>query len=326
MSDRPAHSSSRNQSAKHQPQVDRQLLAALYAAQEEEIDLWEYWQTIWRRRRMILAASLGVALLAAVVSLLMPDIYRAEMKLAPTVSSEEQGKMVPTLGGLSGLASLAGIPIGGEGRAEEHLAVLQSREFIWRFVKDKKLMPVLFVGDWDEERKRWHENDPEEQPNLWDAYRLFSEDLMRVTMDKDTGLVTLTIDWKDPELAADWGNDMLRRLNEYQRSKAVARAEANLKYLYKELDSTAIEEMRQTLFELISQEQKKAMVANTQQEFAFRVLDAAAPPDEKDSPKRALIVVLATFVAGFFGVIAAFILEGFSHRRLDQTSREKDEA
>ena len=304
------------------PATDPRLLAAMYAMQEEEIDLWEYWQVIWRRRRMILSASLGAALLAVAVSLLMPNIYRAEMVLAPASSEKDQGRLSSALGGLGGLASLAGTSLASSGSAEEHLAVLQSREFIWRFVKDKKLMPVLYADDWDAEHKRWLDSDPEKQPGLWDAYRLFSEGIMRVSTDKETILVTLSIDWEDAELAAEWANDMLRRLNDYQRRQAVARAEANLKYLRRELEDTQVEEMRQTLFELISQEQKKAMLANTQQEFAFRVLDAAAAPDKKAKPKRALIVVLATLVAGFIAVFVAFILEGIARRRQQQADGE----
>jgi uncharacterized protein involved in exopolysaccharide biosynthesis len=39
------------------------------------------------------------------------------------------------------------------------------------------------------------------------------------------------------------------------------------------------------------------------------VLDEAVPPDRKSKPKRALIVLLATFAVGFVSVLAAFVRE-----------------
>lgn len=312
------------------PPVDPRLLAAMYGQpyEEDEIDLLEYWDVIWKRRKLILGVSFAAALLAVVVSLLMPNIYRAQVLLAPVASGESKGGgLSAALGGLGGLASMAGISLSSGGSMEENIAVLKSREFIWKFVKDNKLMPILFEDAWDADAKKWKEDDPEDQPNLWDAYRLFTKgNVMNVDADKKTGLVTVSVEWEDPELAAKWANALVSRLNAYLRRKAIARSEANLTYLHKELDRTRVADMRQTLFELISQEQKKAMLANTQEEFSFRVLDAASPPDKKAKPKRSLIVILSTFVAGFLAVIAVFIQEGVQRRRQDAEENLQVEA
>jgi len=57
------------------------------------------------------------------------------------------------------------------------------------------------------------------------------------------------------------------------------------------------------------------MLANTRVQYAFSVVDKAIAPDEKSKPKRALIVILATFVAGFLAVIFVFIQEGLRKRK-----------
>ncbi len=301
------------------PPVDPRLLAAMYGQpyEEDEIDLLEYWNVIWKRKKMILSVSFAAALLAVVISLLMPNIYKAQVLLAPVGGEESKGGgLSAALGGLGGLASMAGISLGGGGSTEENLAVLKSRAFIWKFVKDNKLMPILFADDWDADAKKWKEDDPKKQPSLWSAYRALTG-IMKVNTNKKTGLVTVSVEWKDPALAAKWANALVSRLNAYLRRKAIARSEANLTYLNKELDRTRIADMRQTLFDLISQEQKKAMLANTQEQFAFRVLDAASPPDKKAKPKRSLIVILSTFITGFLAVLAAFIMESLERRRRD---------
>jgi len=300
------------------PPLDPRLLAAMYGMQEEdEIDLLEYWRVIWGKKTLILMVTFVVAALAAAYSLTLPNIYRAEVVLAP-VSDEgsKSGGLSAALGGLGGLASMAGISLGGGGSVEENLAVLKSREFLWQFIKDQKLMPLLFVDDWDAAKKTWKETDSEDQPSLWDAYRSFTKDgLLSVSKDKDSGLVTVGVEWPDADLAADWANLLVTRLNEFLRQQAIDRSNGNLEYLKQELPRTHVADMRKALFELISQEQQKAMLANTQKEFAFQVIDKAVAPDRKAKPKRALIVILTVVVTGFLAVIAVLIREGITQRK-----------
>ena len=303
------------QSQQQLPPMDPRLLAAMYGMQEEdEIDLLAYWRLIWGERKLILSVTFAVALLAVVYSLTLPNIYRAEVLLAPVKAEESKSGLASALGGLGGLASMAGISVGGGGSVEENIAVLKSREFLWKFIKDQKLMPVLFEDDWDAELGKWEESDPENQPSLWSAYRAFNA-VMSVSADKKSGLITVGIEWRDPALAAAWANALVMRVNEHLRQQAIARSNSSLKYLREELMRTQIEEMRQALFELITKEQGKAMLANTQKEFAFQVLDGAAEPDRKAKPKRSLIVILAAFVAGFLAVVFVLIREGMVRRK-----------
>ena len=294
--------------------VDPHLLADMYGIQEsDDIDLLEYWRAIWSQRNLILAISFSVAVLAAGVSLLMPNIYRSEVLLAPVSSGESDSTagLSSALGGLGGLASMAGISVGGSSSVAENLAVLKSREFIWKFIKDEKLMPILFADEWDAEKQSWKESDPEDQPDPWDAYRMFTEKgLLTVAVDNDSGLVTVGIEWTDPEKAAQWGNMLVTRLNEFLRQQEIRRSQGNLTYLYQELSRTHVAEMRQALFELISQEQKKAMMAKTQKAFAFRVIDKAVAADKRIKPKRGLIVIISAFVAGFLAVLYVSIRAG----------------
>ncbi|MEJ2575081.1 MAG: GNVR domain-containing protein [Gammaproteobacteria bacterium] len=316
MSDKPTNSSeSATPSAAPQlPPVDPRLLAAMYGlAQEDEIDLMAYWGIIRKRWKLIVGAMLAAAIVSAGISLLLPNIYEAQVLMAPVnfdLSSSGSGPgLASALGGsgLGSLASLAGISLGSRNSVEQNLAVLQSRAFLWDFIEDNKLMPILFKDDWDAGKKAWKESDPKAQPSLWDAYRKFiKKGMLNVSTDKDSGVVTVAVDWTNPALAADWANMLVGRLNDYLRKQAIARSEANLKYLNEALQKTSVADVQQAVFTLIAQEQKKVMVANTQKQYAFRVLDAAAPPDKKAKPHRSIIVLLSIFVAGFLA--AAFVL------------------
>jgi len=298
----------------NQPQLDPRMLAAMYGMQEEdEIDLLEYWNVLWKKKWLIVSTAFIAAVIAAGISLTMPNIYRAEVLLAPVSEDGKAGGLSSALGSLGGLASLAGVSMPSGGNVEENIAILKSREFLWSFIKDKKLMPILFEDAWDAEAKQWQETDLDKQPSLWDAYRLFNG-LLSVSTDKKSGLVDIAVEWADADLAAQWSNELVLRLNQYLRQKAIAKSHSTLHYLNEELAKTQVEDQRRALFELISQEQKKAMLANTQKQFAFQIIDKAVAPDKKSKPKRALIVILTAFVAGFLAVIAVFIREGLSKR------------
>ena len=122
-----------------------------------EIDLGEMWRILWQRRIVMIAVPLAVGLLAVVYSLSLSDVFRGDVLLAP-VSIEETNR--GALGGLGGLASLAGLSVSATGDSEEILAILQSREFLWRFIESRSLMPVLFADEWDEEGESWRIQGP----------------------------------------------------------------------------------------------------------------------------------------------------------------------
>ncbi len=254
-----------------------------------------WWRPLWAQRWLVVAVTVVSMAVAGVVAHYQPDVYQASVLLAPT----GQERSALPMGLMGGLGALAGISAGG-GDVDEHLAVLRSHQFIWSFATDKHLLPVLFPDRFNPSTNTW--NGP--KPGSWDVYRLVqNRQLLGVSMDRKSGLVTVRVQWTDPTLAADWANRLVTSLNDSLRQRQVTRSEKNLSYLDRELRGTQLAEMRQALFKLITAEQKKAMLARTQQEFAFRVLDPAIAPDQKLKPRRLMIVA----VAGIIGAALALL-------------------
>lgn len=289
------------------------------AVEGDEIDLLELWQVVWKRRWMILSVTFLVAVIAAGITLLKPNYYRAEVLLAPVSEEAAKGSLSSALGGLGGLASMAGISLGSSGSTEEHLAVLKSKEFIWKFVEDNNLMPILFQNEWDANKKRWIDK----QPSLWDVYRLFTR-LVSTSTNKNSGLVTIAVEWIDAGMASQWANQLVIRLNDYLRTQAIERSKNNLTYLNEELNQSRVADMRQVLYELIAKEQKTTMLANTQKEFAFRVIDPAVEPDKKSKPNRALITILAAVMGMMFAIFLAFLQEFLRKQKRDKNVSQLD--
>lgn len=229
------------------------------------------------------------------------DWYRASVLLAPA-KERSTSSLTRQLGGL---VSLAGVSVGGGGSAEP-IAILRSRDFTGAFIEEQDLLKVLFARDWNPETDSWLAEDPEIWPDMRDAVRLFSNDVISVAEDSITGLVTLTVQWTDPELAAEWAGLLVGRLNAHLRQRALIEAEANVAYLQQELGQTNLVTLQQSVGRLLETELQKVMLARGNEEYAFRVIDRAQVPKMRFRPNRTLIVVLATLLGGMLSVLVVF--------------------
>ena len=68
--------------------MSEQLSSTRKEDDQEEIDLREIWRVLSKYKRMILSSVFLSALLAAGISLMMPNIYRAEVLLAPVTGDD----------------------------------------------------------------------------------------------------------------------------------------------------------------------------------------------------------------------------------------------
>ncbi|MBK8161610.1 MAG: hypothetical protein IPK65_00210 [Gammaproteobacteria bacterium] len=273
----------------------------LYRNDDEEIDLADIWRAL-AAGRAVIGAITSVCIAAAVaVAFLMAPVYRAETLLAPVESSDKSASPILQFGALEGFAGI-GLGGGSGGDSAEALATLTSRVFTDAFIREEKLMPVLYADRWDAARKGWKEG--EEPPTAWDAYRLFDRNVRFVNKDVKTGLVTLAIEWRDPDSAALWANRLVQRINAERRAEAIREAETSISYLKEQLAETSLVEMQQAIYQLIESKIRKIMVAKSLDEYAFRVIDPAVPPQEYSSPRRVPIIILGLV----FGLIVSAVV------------------
>lgn len=252
-----------------------------------DIDFRELGRTIWSGRLRIslftiifLAAGLAYALLA-------PQMFRAE-----AVLGNADKKSVPTgIGQLGGLANLAGINIG-VGSTQEPVAVLRSRGFAREFIEKRGLMPVLLEDEISS-------GDP---VDIRDAVTKFVEEVRGISEDRKNGLVTLTVEWRDPKVAADWANSMVDLLNDRMRTKSLEESERNVVYLQKEIASTQLVSLQQSLGRVLETELQKLMLARGNEEFAFKIIDPAVAPKLRSSPRRTMVVAFSLIIGLFAGI------------------------
>lgn len=276
-----------------------------------EVSLSEIWRLLKAARLQVIIVTVLCTVIAVAISFLITPVYKAEVLLLPVIDEWTGGASSVLSSQLNGLASLAGLSAGNNGTGrDEAIATLQSRVLIDLYVKENALLPVLFANDWDANAGRWKSINHDDIPTLWDAYKLIEKRVRQVKVDKKTGLVTLIIEWKDPEIAARWAQGMVNRANTYLRTKAVKNAENNLTYLQEQARQATSVELQQTIYRFMEIEVKKAMLANASEEYAFKIIDPPVVPEEVESPKRLRIAAVGVLAGLFMAIIVALSKRG----------------
>jgi len=93
--------------------LNNQLSASSYNS-DDDIDLRELWNAIWVGKWLILAITILFTIGSVLYALSVPDEYKSTVLLAPA-SSSSSSSLSKLAGQFGGLASLAGINLGGAG-------------------------------------------------------------------------------------------------------------------------------------------------------------------------------------------------------------------
>ncbi len=244
---------------------------------------------------MIVATSLLCAVIAGVGAVIIGKKYTATVLLS-VVSDDHSamGGISSLLGQFSTLSNIAGISLSSDSKKSESVATLQSRSLTEQFISDHQLVPVLFK---DNLFSFASEGGKGQQPSLWKASELFNR-YREVTVDAKTGLVSLSITWRDPELAAQWANQLVELANRRLRDRAIQEAERNIAYLSEQSRKADLVALQSALSDIMGAQLKQAMLARGNEEYALRVIDPAFPPENPSTPRK-IFVILAGLLVGF---------------------------
>jgi uncharacterized protein involved in exopolysaccharide biosynthesis len=281
------------------------------ALNDDLVQLYDFFGALRARLLLIICTSLIFGAALTVAAFLMKPVYRGFAILAPMTSDTN-----PLTGGLSGsplgqlgggLLQLAGGLSEGDRETDEAMDVLRSREFTEEFIKDNNLLPVLFPKLWDEHAGRWKPG--KKVPSLERGFYAFDE-IRIIDRDANNDFVTLQIDWPNRVQAAELTNQMVQRLNNELRKRAIASADASLAYLQRELNGNYDVATRESISRLIESEIRRKMLANVSDEFELRFVDKATVPDADypTRPKKALMAAVGLTFGALIGVAVSLLL------------------
>ena len=241
----------------------------------------DYFDVVWRHKRTIIAICVGVMISAGAISLLMPKIYESTATLLPQIESKETGVGALLAAGGGSAAQSMGIVVPGlpTSSTDVFTAMLKSRVMADDVIKQFNLLSVY------------------EAKTMQDA-RDKLEGATRVTLNKEK-VIKITVESKDPQLAADMANFYVSNLDRLNRTLNVTKAGENRKFLERRLAETqaklakAEEDLKefQTRHRTVAVEtQTKAMIEAvatlqgqiTAQEVQLEVMGTYLSPDNPE--------------------------------------------
>ncbi|RTR32541.1 Wzz/FepE/Etk N-terminal domain-containing protein [Shewanella atlantica] len=293
---------------------------------DDEIDLRELFSVIWQGKWLIIAITAIFAIGSVVFAIMQPNTYKSEALLAP--ASEEQGGGLSALAGqFGGLASMAGINLGGGGgvdKTQMAIEVMKSRQFTSQFIQKHNILPDLMAAEkwnmsenriiYDEElfdfsKNKWVREVKapfKPEPSMQEAFKVFTK-VISVSSAKDTGMVRVSVEHLSPAVAQQWVTWLVEDINKAMKDRDVAEAYRSSDFLNKQIAQTNVADIRSILYKLIEEQAKTIMFAEVRDEYVFKTIDPALVSEEKAGPKRALICVLGTMLGGMLAVMIVLI-------------------
>ena len=283
----------------------------------EEISLSSIFSVLWQNKILISVFVAFFAVISVVVAVSLPNIYKSQSKLISNKGSDSG--LSALAGNLGGLAGLAGAALGGgsdDSKVQLAKELLQSRIFLKKFVDNRNILVPLIAAEGVDENGNLVINNKlyDAQANTWvrdvvppkpvvpsaeDVFQAF-EDILVVDSDKKSGVVKIELEFYDPYIAQQWLTWLIEDINEEVRLQDSLEAKDSIDYLQAATEKTDSSTMRETFFQLMEEQMKTLLLTEVRKEYVFKTIDPPSFPEEKVSPKRALICIGITLFGSVF--------------------------
>ena len=283
---------------------------------DDEIDLRELVGVLWKSKFLIISLTALISISSIIISLMMTNYYTSESIL---IARDQQDSS--SLSDFSGVASLVGVDLSGEGASVfKVMEIIQSREFVRHLITFENVLPSLMAAESFDASSQQINFDPEifdAESNTWtrepgvngniipsylEAHREYS-DMLSIVKDKLTGLISIKFEHISPVFANDFLSLIIQEANNLNREIDVDATTKALAYLKGELSQTPQIEIKKSISKLIENQLETRMMASIYDDYILIPLEPPFVPDKKSRPIRSLIVILSTLIAGMLSVI-----------------------
>lgn len=237
---------------------------------DDEIGLLDLLIILAKHKRMIASVTFGAALLALIVSLLLPNIYTGSAKVLPPQQSQSTAAMM--LGQLGGLAGLAGTSLGIKNPNDLYVGMLTSRTVADSIIAEFELQKLYGKETLVETRKQLLEKS-------------------RIMAGKD-GLITVEFEDEDPKRAAAIANAYVAQLDKLTQTLAVTEA-AQRRLFFERQIQQAKKELSDAEMALRRTQEKTGLIKLDEQGRA--IIEAVATLRAQISAKEVELRAMRTF-------------------------------
>jgi len=292
----------------------------------QEIDWQSFFLIVLDHKIFISFITAIFTLGVLVMSMLTPNQYTASVLLK--LSEEQLQDTSSTLGGAAGLASMAGISLGGTNNSTNYTAaVLNSKKFLRHIANfpgvrenltvangyDFKTGKILYNKEYfDSEKQKWKQTDANGNPIIPSDLDVIDQikERMNVYVDFDTNFITITFQHFSPIFAFEFINLLEGQLNTIEREKDIRDSARAISYLNEQLESTRQTGIQNAIYQLIESQLKTQMLANIDEHYLVSPIDPAVIPEKKSFPFRRNMVIVA-FILSLLGSSIAVLIRHF---------------
>ena len=298
---------------------------------ESRIDWMNILSILWHSRKFIGIVTGVVTVLAVIISLILPESFKSTAILLPDTDKSKLG----SLGGMSDLAALAGVSVGGEGSIVKLYPTIIKSESVLKTVIYTKYQTkeysdsVNLIQYW-----KIKEKNPERD---YEVALLNLRTGLDVALDLKTVVLTMSIETEEPQLSADILNTTVRAADKFIRTQRNTNAMEQRKWIEARLvevkadlsrAENALKEFREknrmvsgspqllldqerlmremqinsTMYVELKKQYELIKIEEIRTTPIINVMDYARPAAKKERPKRSIIVlVLVSIILAFVG-------------------------
>ncbi len=243
----------------------------------DEISMLDLLIVLADRRRMILLVTATFAVIAVVVSLLLPKWYTANVLVMPPQQNSSLSSLLSSqLGSLGSVAALAGGGLGIKNPNDMFVAMLRSQAVEDRMVHDFELQREY------------------RQKRLSDARKAF-EGHSTVDGSAKDGLIHISVEAKSPERAAQMANGYVEEFRKLSQSMAFTEAQQRALFFQQQLEQSK-NNLASAEVALQQTEQNSGLIQLDSQ--ARALIESAASLRAQIAAKEVQIQAMQTYATG----------------------------
>lgn len=298
-------------------------------SKNSEFNIIDLIKIIWKRKFSIIAMSLMISVFNIFYVLNLSNVYTSDAVLA---SNEDTQSTLNVFSNIGGLASLAGIDVGGGKSSDFNITIrsLSSRQFLKDFIEERDLFLDIFAVSsfdlntkvtsydstlYDASTSSWIRKVQKPylaKPSAYEVREILLEKLI-ISKDNKTGFLFLTYTHPNPEFAANLLNMLIIDINSYMKERDIAFYQRVSLSLRETIIGQDDKNLTDSIYSLIEQNEKKIAVAKASNEYALKTIDKPIIPEGKSYPFRSKMVILMSLFGGVLSTII-FIIYDFVKR------------
>ena len=292
---------------------------------DDEVDLRDILLTLWGGKIYIILISIISVFIASFCLQSVERKYSVEYKLKPVGEVENS----PSLSGLGGFASLAGINMPTNTNKDFNIfkELITAPEVSEIIFENKKIIRDIFRSEWDETLNNYS-RPPKSKIQIFvsDVKKLLTGDIdvnymppnprrlavfinnnIQISEDKETGFLNFSSKTSKPELMLSLMIEATKASDKIMRQRYIDFSTEPLFFYKKKLRSARSREHREVLAELISKEEQKLMFASRGKYFIAEPYISPTISLYPTTPKPKLILALSLILGLFLGVALILI-------------------